>query len=208
MDQDEIDDLWKNLVSAEVQKQVNQNLLQTAAGIWLESEINTKLRSVIVSKRTGNFIYLTPQQWLDWYAQLFSAIIGIAVLGAGFTFGLIFSELQTPSKNDKLYVRRCIAASWMLFVLSLGWASLTALVLSVNRTFALKRFGTGMGLWREVIPICFTISILLGQLLPVGAFVASAEAMRQYHNGLGITTLALLGVIGVIVILAWMGQNM
>ncbi|KAK5939503.1 hypothetical protein PMZ80_007881 [Knufia obscura] len=216
MDQDDVEEIWKALVSAKINSLVFQTRppprqLNPDHDTLLESEVNRKLDEVFRSRRNPEFIYLRPQQWLDWYGQLFSAVIGIAVLGAGFTFSLIFSSLEQPFKHNEAYVRKCIAASWMLFVLSLGWASFLALLVSVNRTRTLKEIASKEN-WYNLneCPLLFflTPSILISQLLPVGAFIASADAMRQYHNRLGIATLTMVSLVGVAATGAWAGQNM
>jgi hypothetical protein len=69
------------------------------------------------------------QMWLDWYAQLFAAIITIRTLGAGFTFSIVFSGIQVPIRVTKRfenatpqekeatetaaveYIRQCLAVS-------------------------------------------------------------------------------------------------
>jgi hypothetical protein len=214
MDQDEIEDFWKDLVRAKI----NHLVCHTPTGghtndnyARLECEVNKKIDEVLAFSTPPESMYLTPQQWLEWYGQLFSAIIGIAVLGAGFTFGLIFASLEKPSKHDETYVRKCITASWMLFVLSLGWASFFPLLVSVNRKLTLeelKKQASNKAWYGCRLHFFVTPSILIAQLLPVGAFIASAEAMRQYYNGLGIATLTLVSLIGAAAIGAWAGQNM
>ena len=55
--------------------------------------------------------------------------------------------------------------------------------------------------------IGIVFSTLLVQLLPIGAFLASAEAVRAYHNPVGIATWVLLSGIGVAILLFWLAQN-
>ena len=51
---------------------------------WFNSRLKHALAvSLAVHRRHSTWVYLTPQGWMDWYSQLFSAIIGISVLGAG-----------------------------------------------------------------------------------------------------------------------------
>ena len=51
---------------------------------WFNSRFKHALAvSLAVHRRHSTWVYLNPQGWMDWYSQLFSAIIGISVLGAG-----------------------------------------------------------------------------------------------------------------------------
>ncbi|KIW69559.1 hypothetical protein PV04_05429 [Phialophora macrospora] len=83
-------------------------------------------------------IYLTAAQWMEWYDKLCQAVGSIATLGAGFTFTVIVTELAPPDPNDstrekKDHVRFCLALSWVLFVISLAFASFSGLLFNANR---------------------------------------------------------------------------
>lgn len=121
MDAEEVDRLWKELIAAKfrdlvsncglimrhgAQGQGTQRLNDlNGPNIWLDTVVKDKLSDVISNQLDFPFVYLTPQQWLDWYSQLFSATIAIATLGAGFTFSLIFPSLESPAVGDTQYVR-------------------------------------------------------------------------------------------------------
>jgi hypothetical protein len=173
-----------------------------------------------------------PNAWLDWYGQLFAAIITISTLGAGFTFGILFSGIQVPvsvtnqytnatteqeirektqAETDEVaYIRNCLAISWTLFVFAIGTASFVALIVNTLRDVLISQVrqagsmrlcrNTGMHLWGMVI------STLLAQLLPVGAFMASAEAVRQYNSNIGLAAWVGTGLAGMLVIFSWCWQ--
>ncbi|KAK5311783.1 hypothetical protein LTR70_008577 [Exophiala xenobiotica] len=223
MDAEEIEQLWKELIAAKVWDLVSKDGLPMRHSVqgqgtqppndsneptlWLDTVVKKKLRVVISNQQNHPFVYLTPQQWLDWYSQLYSATIAIATLGAGFTFSLIFSSLESPADGDTQYVRRCIMTSWMLFVLGLGWSSFCALMVSVNRTKMLEELASGKKWYKQGFSFFNTLSILVAQLLPIGAFLSSAEAVRHYHDALGVASLALISGVGRLVVGFWLGQN-
>jgi hypothetical protein len=173
-----------------------------------------------------------PNAWLDWYGQLFAAIITISTLGAGFTFGILFSGIQVPvsvtnqyinatteqeirqktqAETDEVeYIRNCLAISWTLFVFAIGTASFVSLIVNTLRdvlifqvrTAGSMRLGrnTGYGLWGLIV------STLLAQFLPVGAFMASAEAVRQYNSDIGLAAWIGTGIAGGLVFFSWCWQ--
>jgi hypothetical protein len=92
-----------------------------------------------------------------------------------------------------------------------GVTSFAALSVGVNRTLMLsaleeicynggKRYRTE---WLRSI----TVQTLVMQMLPAGAILASSEAIRSYHNGIGITTLAGVSLIGLAMLGVWGPQN-
>lgn len=177
LNKDDIESIWDKVVQATVLKIVAQDS-DLAEHTWIEQGVRQRLDAVIKAKKANQWTYLTEQQWLDWYAQLFTVIIGVATLGAGFTFTVIFSDPPQPWRNSKQYVLGCIAASWMLFIITLGWCCLTALVVAVNRTLLLEqlredKIGCADLLWWVIA------SVLVAELLPIGAFLASAKAVRR-----------------------------
>ena len=212
---------WTELLRAEIHRlvkkkaRVSGHTQRDDDSLWVEDQATEKLRDMIDFKRdklNRPSTYLTPQQWLDWYSQLLSATIAIATLGAGFTFTLIFSALDRPRStetqaDDIVYVRTCIAASWMLFVLSLGWSSFVALIVSVNRTAALRELGTDKRWYQHSMLALMNFGTFIAQLLPCGAILASAEGVRQYQSKIGIVTLTLVSLTAFVAILAWLGQH-
>ena len=99
----------------------------------------------------------------------------------------------------------------MLFVVSIGLTSFAALVVGVNKNAVLE----------ALEDVCYkdhkhyhspgllfiSVLTLAVQLLPIGAFLASAEAVRAYHNTVGIVTWVVVSIIGLIMIAFWIGQN-
>jgi hypothetical protein len=85
-----------------------------------ESSFKRKLTHIRkLTKRKGADI-------LEWFHNLFTAYGSIATLGAGFTFATLMSGLEEPgsdSRFDKAQVRMLLALSWLLFLLSLGYAT-------------------------------------------------------------------------------------
>jgi hypothetical protein len=65
--------------------------------------------SLAVQRRHKTWLCLNPLGWLDWYSQLFSATIGIDILGAGFTFSVIFNDFNSSPEDQ--HVRACSKAS-------------------------------------------------------------------------------------------------
>jgi hypothetical protein len=170
------------------------------------------------------------QKWLDWYAQLFAAIITICTLGAGFTFSIVFSGIQVPIRivnryKDAMpeereaaetaaveYIRQCLAVSWMLFVFSIGFTTFVALITMTVRERFLRdvRIAASMNWKWGKRPLLLVMSwaTLAVQILPVGAFIASAEALRQYNEGIGVTSLIGTAIAGLVVWFAWAWQNL
>jgi hypothetical protein len=122
-------------------------------GHW--SQLDKKITEMSHLKRTRKskphrnnlWVYLTSAEWMNWYHTFFQAVIGVASIGAGFTFSVIVSPLQDPSNSDgkpdeqKLnYIQLCLSISWLLFVFSLAWASLAALIISMNKTKVMEIF--------------------------------------------------------------------
>ena len=155
-------------------------------------------------------------EWLEWYTQLFGAVVGIASLGAGFVFTIIFSGIEAPVHSAdpdtaKEYIRTCLAAAWLLFVAAIGWTTFVALLMSVNKNSILekinaantenKKWGSDSGL------LLLSWSTLVAQLLPIGGFLASAEALRKYHNAIGTVSLVATSLAAGIVVLVWFWQN-
>ena len=72
-------------------------------------------------------------------------------------------------------------ASWMLFVMPAAFGSFASVVLVVNRTHVLNA-SAGDRKWYQSVVLCVaTIAVLMQIMMPVGAFLAAAEAVRSYH---------------------------
>jgi hypothetical protein len=168
-------------------------------------------------------------EWLEWYAQLFAAVITISSLGAGFTFTILFSGIEVPDRVENAmysddqqkanaearivrYIRNCLAVSWMLFVFAIGTTTFIALMINTVKAYFVRNVREveqADGRWGKK-PLLLTISCstLLIKELPVAAFLASSEALRQYNQGVGILSLTGTGVAGFIVGVAWTWQNL
>ncbi|KAJ9616999.1 hypothetical protein H2200_000720 [Cladophialophora chaetospira] len=182
--------------------------------VWLDNNLKTSLAIALDAGSRNceeSIKRRSPQEILDWYAQLFSAVIGVSALGGGFTFTVIFSDLAQPRNDDGGYVRTCLAASWLLFVSSIAVTSFTALFVSTMRKWIIARAkevekkGKKWGMNRLLLMV--TWMTLFVQLVPIGAFLASAEAVRQYHGFLGAVSMGLTAFVGAAIVFAWLWAN-
>jgi hypothetical protein len=158
----------------------------------------------------------------DWYSQLFGAVTAISTLGAGFTFTILFSEIQVPrgvsvDRADAVvqYIRTCLSAAWMLFVFSVGLSTFAILVNSSKKGDLVKLVEVRItkagksdhSIWVNIYRMAVDCFTLLTELTPVGAFLASAEALRQYESAVGMFTLIGTSVTGLILIMIWASQT-
>jgi hypothetical protein len=173
------------------------------------------------------WVYLTSAEWMNWYYTFFQAVIGVASIAAGFTFSVIVSPLEPPPSTNLdgqippeaeqtrqlNHVRRCLSISWLLFVLSLAWASSAALTINNNKTRVMEIFDRAnwdrlyRGLHNPLM-LALSTATLVGILLPVMAFGASAEAVRAYQGGTGLAAIVLLALVASILVMFWVLQNL
>lgn len=130
------------------------------------------------------------QNWVTdaaFMKQVFATFLLVATLGAGFTFQTIFAELPEPrSTFSKEYVQTCLAASWLSFILCVATAAWCPAMVGPARKVKSRKLSN------LIIPAnAGAVFLLL-----IGPFLASAEAVRAYQNGLGIATLVLVGLTG------------
>jgi hypothetical protein len=132
----------------------------------------------------------------EWFKGFFKTVGGISTLGAGFTFGAIFTdlELKNPPPNfNPESVRERLEICWLLFVIALalsgGFASYMVLV-----------EGTILDVPGGLISLSL-LSLLL-QLLLVGAFIAASLALMPYGK-VGLGALILTGIGGALLLLIW-----
>jgi hypothetical protein len=161
------------------------------------------------------FVYITSQDWLDWYYSVFTAIIGISSLGAGFVFSIIFAKPDDPREGITTgHVRRCLIISWILFVTSLSSASFATLFVKVNKSFLKPQLdaniaANGATNWNNEKLMWFVVVLMLfEQLLPIAAFMAAIEAIRAYDLALGAVAYGLIGFTAMGIIAAWLFQNL
>jgi hypothetical protein len=174
----------------------------------LEEYVMRNLHTVLKAKQEKKSVYLTSGEWMSWYDKLYQALIGVATLGAGFTFTVITSDITKPSDGvNKEYVRRCVSVSWLLFIASLGCTSFAALFLSVNKSTFIQSLDRGDKWYKGWQGMVIVPTTLLVQLLPLGAFTAAAEVVRSYHQGLGIVVMVFIAVLATVIFLFWLGQN-
>ena len=199
--------LFESLIAARVQAQMR--LPQTDAFTsdsdcdFLDNVARTRVRSTLKSekeyrdalkKKTGDAARLDlVRKWLtegSFMKQAFSSMLVVGTLGGGFTFTVIFGDPPEPRLGfSKDYVQKCVAASWLLFILSVAAAAWSPV------TIGLARRPKDKLLAAQVV----VLTAMLVSSLIIGAFLASAEAVRAYQGALGIATLVLIGLTG-----AWM----
>jgi hypothetical protein len=157
----------------------------------------------------------------DWYSQLFGAVTAISTLGAGFTFTILFSEIQVPrgvsvGRADAVvqYIRTCLSAAWMLFVFSVGLSIFATLInrkmrgeLKKSLEVSRKAGKSRQSIWVIVYRMSVNWFTLLTQLMPIGAFLASAEALRQYEFAIGVVSLIGTSATGLILFFVWASQS-
>ena len=148
--------------------------------------------------RRGDEYRLSADEWMDWYEKLYQAVVQIATLGAGFTFTSIVGGLDEPPESDKAHVRFCMALSWLLSVISIGFGSIASLTFhlykpqltqEIDETFYMDidgRYSRQMSWMLLLFP-------LTAQLLVIAAFLASAVAVLTYTKQIGVAALALTG---------------
>lgn len=174
---------------------------------WLDHQIRHAAAVSFAAQRYHSVSsHRAGQDWVQWYQQFFNAVIGISVLGAGFTFGVVFNDFD--ANQDP---RAALGAAWMLFVVSIGITSGASLLVHVHKSDIAKAMELEMTgkkrWWRSLHLFPVTVGTLIIQLLPLGAFLASAKAVLQYHKGIGIATLVVTSVYGALLLALWGFQN-
>jgi hypothetical protein len=193
---DDIHDMFMSMINAQIGTALSTNAppptstftardqeeLAQLVQEQMKRAVESRKRALQQQQRTGIYTLLTRES-LETYRQINQAAVTIAALGAGFTFTIIFSDLSEPradfSKDD---VKTALAVAWLLFVLTIILASFAAAMQSMRESV--------------VIPVLFIWRIVYGACL-LGAFVASAEAVRAYQSAVGITALALIGILAI-----------
>lgn len=176
---DDIHDMFLSMVNAQIDHvlsdppapnakftEADQGELAKLVQEQMKRAIDTRKRAVQQERRTNVYTLLSRQS-RETYRQINSAVVTISALGAGFTFTVIFSDVSEPNTAgiSKEHVKTSLAVAWLLFVLAILLASF------VNSVQAMRE--------GAVIHALFKWRILQGGFL-LGAFVASAEAIRAY----------------------------
>lgn len=193
---DDIHDMFMSMVNAQIDHvlsgtpaptsrftEADQDELAKLVQEQMKRSIETRKRAVLQQKRSNVYTLLSRES-LETYRQINSAVVTISALGAGFTFTVIFSDVSEPQAGiSKEQVKTSLAVAWLLFVLAILLAS----------------FANAIQAMREgvVIHSLFTLRIFQGSLV-LGAFAASAEAVRAYQPAVAITAFAVIGATAVI----------
>lgn len=145
----------------------------------------------------------TGQRTVKWFDDFFTAVVGVGTLGAGFTFSVIFSTLDTRGgalePKDTDLVRRFLIIAWLLFVLTVALASVCA---SAFRMMA-RPIVQGFNRFSTLVNLTASIISLILQLLIVAAFLMSARALSRYDRDCGLAATVLIGLAGGYMFLAW-----
>ncbi|KAK7894036.1 hypothetical protein LTR67_006737 [Exophiala xenobiotica] len=229
-----VDEAFREVIKNKVAALIAEKLGNSVYGyvdstVWDELTVRTKRYNDRKLEALGKapkdaegalWTYMSSEEFMNFVEKLFQAVVGVASLGAGFTFTAIVSGLDYPSgvagsrtqaeqDRSREKVRFYLALSWLLFVCSIGWASFAALVIcgsnkprviaSLDRAHWDPRtywFSTGAGAFKD-------ISVLIAQLLPVAAFGTSAEAVRAYEHDVGVAAIALVALMALTVTAGW-----
>lgn len=124
----------------------------------------------------------------SYFENFFKTIVGIATLGASITFAKIVQTPVAPFADYGFSVREIqylLATSWLLFVLTLAFASFFASALSLWRPQAVAAFGTTTGKERvKVLWVASAVSALLYGLA-IAAFLTLALVVVAYVGPVG-----------------------
>jgi hypothetical protein len=135
-----------------------------------------------------------------WFEGFFSAVLAVGTLGAGFTFSVIFSDLENLDKtvNTKA-VRRFLIIAWLLFVMAVALASVGAALMRFAIPEIIESFNC-YGDWVNFAAAAYSIVL---QLLLAAAFLMSALAMWRYDNPSGKAALICISAGSGLVMLGW-----
>jgi hypothetical protein len=167
----------------------------------LNSPAELSLRSRHRSARQAGF--------MQWFDKFYSAVVAVGTLGAGFTFSVIFS-LEKPTtfvdttsvdttSVDTNAVRHFLIISWLLFVLAVAIASVSAALVYFMDVFN-KSFG-------KMAELLCSLSSLVLQLLIVAAFLMSARAVKMYDEDSGMASVVIISIIGCLLIVFWIASG-
>jgi hypothetical protein len=138
---------------------------------------------------------------LSWWDSFSKAVIGISTFGASITFSVILSSLPDPvdirststskiSRNTKFgreTVRKFLSISWLMFVLALGFAIVSQLMLR-------KASGYGKGLK--------LLQVVLNWLI-LGAFMFLSLAVAAYVPEVGWVGVGFISFFALLVSVLW-----
>lgn len=189
---DEIHDLFDAMVNAEMGRILEAaNTEDTTFTAALREELaalaKQQMKRAIDERKKFwkqekhcNVYTLLTRESLATYRQINQAAVTISALGGGFTFTVIFSTLAEPRAGVTTErVRASLAVAWLLFVLAILAASFSTAVQAMREDVIIR----SLFMWR-----------IVEALLLVGAFIASAEAVRAYEPAVAITAFCLFAV--------------
>lgn len=145
-----------------------------------------------------------------WFQAFFKAVIGISTLGAGFTFTIIFTDLElqhppTPAFNAET-VRTRLSICWLLFVIALmltsGYATYTTL--KARGETEEPYFANCQNTGQLLVP---SLMSLLLQLLLIGAFMAASLAIMEYGK-VGLAAVILTAITGGVLVIIWLWNRL
>ena len=134
-----------------------------------------------------------------WFDKFFSVVVAIGTLGAGFTFSVIFSSLENLQNTvDTNAVRHFLIIAWLLFVLAIAIASVSA---GLFHYMDLSNYRFGM-----MVELLGSLASLVLQLLIVAAFLMSARALKRYDEDSGMASVVIISIFGCLLIVVWIAQ--
>jgi len=141
---------------------------------------------------------------IQWFDKFFGAVVAIGTLGAGFTFSVIFSEMENLNDQvDTNTVRHFLIIAWLLFVLSVAIASMCAALFQfMDREYIWSVNNSG-----KVVKSVKSLGSLVLQLLIVAAFIMSARALRRYDEDSGKAAEVIIGIFGCLLIVIWIYEG-
>jgi hypothetical protein len=133
---------------------------------------------------------------VQWFDKFCSVVVAVGTLGGGFTFSVIFSNLENLDKTvDTNAVRHFLVVAWFLFVLAIAIASVSAGLLHFMDLFNYP-FGKKLQILGSLVS-----SVL--QLLIVAAFLMSARALKRYDEDSGMASVVMISIFGCLLIVVW-----
>lgn len=170
---------------------------------------NTLLRIMRPSalRELRNSSRKSGEEIMQWCDKLFTVCGSISTLGAGFTFTAIVNAIDEPppgSRFDKVQVRKFLALSWLLFLLSLGYATTAAVLFSfhgkaIERSYNTHSRKAHLGLW---------VVVAGQQLLILAAVAVSTLAVMTYVDGVGVAGEIFTGLFAALISVLWLDQSM
>jgi hypothetical protein len=159
----------------------------------------------------------TAESVSAWFTGLFTTVIGISTLGASITFNYVIGNSNRPVDDSYFSAREVqlfLGISWLLFLLSLAFASLASTILTFFKDHWKKDWNGehGKTSQRDVqLYATFATALLAG--LVISAFMFLCLVVTAYSPivgwlALGFTAaFGLVGAIGVMYQVPWPWQN-